>query len=427
MSGMSHRRALGIALLVLLLVSTAGASVANADEKPKNAAERVAELEKQTAAALAAAEQLKSVVEAANGRIELLSAQRDAAAAQVDVLRAEIQLAEQFLVTSAARLDIARADIARLSAELALQALRLEQKKALYAAHLRVTYRDQQISPLEMVLSTRSLSDFSARLDALLRIDRDDVRQAQEIRVLTAELQSTRDAASAKEQELVATQQRIATQRSALVAQRAAFEAIVKHASEAVSLATGARDGAAAGRTDALASASRADAAARTLAAEFELAEGAYPERAAKLAASSGLGLIGVARLVQTPVTDGVISSRFGPRDGGFHNGIDLAAALYTPVLAAADGVVVTVGHPYLASGDTAEVVVIAHGRDFTTLYGHLDDLLKLPPVTLGQTVKAGDIIGYVGMSGRTTGPHLHFMAIFNAKPLDPLLLFPAR
>ena len=427
MNGMSHRRALGIALLVVLLVSTVGSSVANADEKPKNAAERVAELEKQTAAAMAAAEQLKSVVEAADGRIELLSAQRDAASAQVDVLRAEIQLAEQSLVTAAARLDSARADIARLGAELAVQALRLEEKKALYAAHLRVTYRDQQISPLEMVLSTRSLSDFSARLDALLRIDRDDVRQAQEIRVLTAELQSTRDAASAKEQELVATQQRIATQRSALVGQRAAFEAIVKHAGEAVSIARGARDGAAVGRADALASAARADAAARALAAEFELAEGAYPESAAKLAASSGLGLIGVASLARTPVTDGVISSRFGPRDGGFHNGIDLAAPLYTPVLAAADGVVVTVGHPYLASGDTAEVVVIAHGRDFTTLYGHLDDLLKLPPVTLGQTVKAGDIIGYVGMSGRTTGPHLHFMAIFNGKPLDPLLLFPAR
>lgn len=424
---MPHRRRLGIAMLVVLLCVTTGSSAALAEEKPKTTAERVAELAKQTADAMAAAEQLKIVVESATAKIELLSAQRDAASVQVDVLRVEIQLAEQALVTAAAQLDSTRAEIARLGAEIALQTLRLEKKQALYAAHLRVMYREQQISTLEMLLSSRSLSDFSARLDTLLRLGREDVRQAREIRSLTAELQATRDAATAKEEELLAMQQRIAAQRTTLVQQRAAFEAIVRHAVDAVAIATGARNDAAAGRAQALASAARADAATRSLAAEFERAENAYPEIAAKLAAASGLGLFGSARLARTPMTDAVTSSRFGPRDGGFHNGVDLAAPLYAPVFAAADGVVVTVGHPYLASGDTAEVVIIAHGRDFSTLYGHLDDLVKLPPVKLGQTVKAGDIIGYIGMSGRTTGPHLHFMAIFNGKPLDPMLLLPPR
>jgi len=424
---MPLRRGLGIVLLVLLLGSTIGSSAANADDTPKTAAERIAELEKQSAAAKAAAAQLQSIVDSANARVDLLAAQRSAAAAAVDALRLEIQVAEQALVTSAAQLDLTRADIARLAAEIELQVIRLDQKKALYAAHLRVTYREQQISPLEMLLSTRSLSDFSARLDTLLRVDREDVRQAQEIRQLTDDLQTTRDAASAKEQELIAARERITVQRATLLDQRAAFESIVRHADQAVSLATGARDDAAAGRARALASAAQADAAARALAAEFERAENAYPESAAKLAAASGLGLYGTARLARNPVPGSVISSPFGPRDGGFHNGVDLAAPLYTPVLAAADGVVVTVGHPYLGSGDTAEIVIIAHGRDFTTLYGHLDDLVKLPPVTLGQTVKAGDVIGYVGMSGRTTGPHLHFMAIMNGRPLDPLLLIAAR
>lgn len=414
-------------MLVVLLCVTAGSSAALAEEKPKAAAERVDDLAKQSAAAKAAAEQLKNVIESATGKIELLAAQRDAASAQVDVLRVEIQLAEQALVTAAAQLDVTRAEIARLGAEIALQTLRLDAKKALYAAHLRATYRDQQISPLEMVLSSRSLSDFSARVDSLLRVAREDARQAQEIRSLAAELQATQASATVKEQELLVAQQRIAAQRATLVEQRAAFEAIIRHAVVAVAIATAARDDAAAGRAQALASAARADAAARSLAAEFELAEGAYPELAAKLAAGSGLGLFGAARLARTPVPGGVISSPFGPRDGGFHNGVDFAAPLYTPVLAAADGVVVTVGHPYLASGDTAEVIIIAHGRDFSTLYGHLDDLVKLPTVKLGQTVKAGDLIGYIGMSGRTSGPHLHFMAIFNGKPLDPMLLLPAR
>lgn len=424
---MAVRRALGTLLLVLVCGASVSSSVAYADEKPKSAEERVAELEKESAKAKAAAAELKLVVDAANAKIEVLGSQRDAASATVDMLKLGIQVAEQTLVTSAAQLDIVRADIARLSAEIAVQTVRLEEKKALYAAHLRVTYREQQISPLEMLLSTRSLADFSARIDTLLRIDRDDVRQAQEMKTLTAELQATRDEAALKAQVLVTTQQRISTQRAALLDQRAAFESLVRHAGAAVSLATGARDDAAAGRAEALASAARADAAVLALAAEFQRAENAYPEHAAALAAASGLGLVGTARLARIPVVDGVISSRFGPRDGGLHNGLDLAAPMYAPVLAAADGVVVTVGHPYLASGDTAEVVIIAHGRDFTTLYGHLDDLAKRPPVTLGQTVKAGDVIGYIGMSGRTSGPHLHFMAILNGKPLDPLLLFSAR
>ncbi|HUQ17543.1 MAG TPA: peptidoglycan DD-metalloendopeptidase family protein [Candidatus Saccharimonadales bacterium] len=424
---MATCRFLGIALLVVFLGTALTASVAYAEEKPKTTAERVAELEKESAAAKAAAAELKIVIEAATARVDLLGAQRAAASAAVDALRLEIQVAEQALVTSAAQLDIARAEIARLGAEIALQVIRLEDKKAVYAAHLRVTYREQQISPLEMLLSTRSLADFSARVDTLLRIDRDDIRQTQEIKALTAELQATRAIAAAKEQDLVVARQRLAAQRTALLGQRGVFESIVRQAGEAVSIASGARDDAAAGRAEALASSARADAAVRALAAEFERAENSYPESAAKLAAASGLGLFGTARLARLPVTDGLISSRFGPRDGGFHNGLDLAAPLYTPVLAAADGVVVTVGHPYLASGDTAEVVIIAHGRDFTTLYGHLDDLVKLPPVTVGQKVKAGDVIGYVGMSGRTSGPHLHFMAILNGKALDPLALTPAR
>jgi len=180
--------------------------------------------------------------------VDLLGAQRDAASAAVDALRLEIQVAEQALVTSAAQLDIARAEISRLNAEIALQGIRLDDKKALYAAHLRLTYREQQISPLEMLLSTRTLADFSARVDTLLRIDREDVRQTQEIKLLTAELQATRDAAAAKELDLVAAQQRLASQRAALLGQRAAFESIVRHAGEAVSIASGARDDAAAGR-----------------------------------------------------------------------------------------------------------------------------------------------------------------------------------
>ena len=125
------------------------------------------------------------------------------------------------------------------------------------------------------------------------------------------------------------------------------------------------------------------------------------------------------------PLTPHPITSPFGSRWGGFHNGIDIARPMYTPISAASSGQVVTVGKPYLAYGDTATVVIIAHGYNFSTLYGHLDDSVKPPPVRVGQMVNAGQIIGYVGMTGWTTGPHLHFMTIVNGRAVDPMPYLP--
>ena len=97
---------------------------------------------------------------------------------------------------------------------------------------------------------------------------------------------------------------------------------------------------------------------------------------------------------------------------------------MFTPIRAAAAGVVVTVGKPYFAYGDTAEIVIVAHGFNLSTLYAHLDDR-RLPPVQVGQRVSAGQTIGYVGMTGFTTGPHLHFMTIANGRAVNPMTYLP--
>lgn len=128
-------------------------------------------------------------------------------------------------------------------------------------------------------------------------------------------------------------------------------------------------------------------------------------------------------RLEYWPVT-GRISSPFGPRWGGFHNGIDVAAPLYTPVRAAAAGQVVTVGKPTLVYGDTATIVVIAHDRGFSTLYAHLNDE-RPPTVRIGERVAAGQIIAYIGSTGWSTGPHVHFMTIVDGRATDPRRYLP--
>jgi murein DD-endopeptidase MepM/ murein hydrolase activator NlpD len=126
------------------------------------------------------------------------------------------------------------------------------------------------------------------------------------------------------------------------------------------------------------------------------------------------------------PVPDATITQGFGPTDlaiepafGGyahFHTGLDLAAPLGTPVLAAEGGMVAAV-----ASGTTGygTYVVIGHAGELTTLYGHL----LQPLVSAGERVARGQPIGLLGSTGNSTGPHCHFEVRSADRPVDPLPL----
>jgi murein DD-endopeptidase MepM/ murein hydrolase activator NlpD len=104
-----------------------------------------------------------------------------------------------------------------------------------------------------------------------------------------------------------------------------------------------------------------------------------------------------------------------------FHDGIDIALPLGAPVFAAAGGRVAFVGH----LPDGAEIVLIAHDGGLFTLYAHLDDTHAPPPVKIGDAVRAGDPIGWIGLTGITTGPHLHFVIRRGDEPIDPSGLLP--
>jgi murein DD-endopeptidase MepM/ murein hydrolase activator NlpD len=115
------------------------------------------------------------------------------------------------------------------------------------------------------------------------------------------------------------------------------------------------------------------------------------------------------------------ISSPFGTRryygrssGGGFHNGIDFEGKTGMPIYAAADGVLNHQGW-YFNYGRT---VKISHADNFETLYAHMSRFADgMGP---GSRVKKGDLIGYVGSTGRSTGPHLHFSVIVNGQFVDP-------
>ena len=116
----------------------------------------------------------------------------------------------------------------------------------------------------------------------------------------------------------------------------------------------------------------------------------------------------------------GFISSGFGYRRdpvwGGweFHKGVDIVAPRGTPVRAPADGVVVFAGR----RGGYGLCVELDHGHGITTFYGHASRL----NVKTGTRVRRGDVICYVGSTGKSTGPHLHYEIRVRGKPVDPTL-----
>jgi murein DD-endopeptidase MepM/ murein hydrolase activator NlpD len=85
---------------------------------------------------------------------------------------------------------------------------------------------------------------------------------------------------------------------------------------------------------------------------------------------------------------------------------------------------VVVAGKPFLAYGDTASIVIIAHGNSFATLYAHLND--ERPVVAkVGEMVEAGQVIAFNGSTGWSTGPHVHFTTVLNARAVDPTQFLP--
>ena len=100
-----------------------------------------------------------------------------------------------------------------------------------------------------------------------------------------------------------------------------------------------------------------------------------------------------------------------------FHTGTDIATAWGTSIVAPAQGVVVFAG----TMGDGAEVVVLAHDSGLVSMYAHLDNHVFPVPVKAGDTVQAGERIGNVGVTGMTTGAHLHWSVWRSGELIDPL------
>jgi murein DD-endopeptidase MepM/ murein hydrolase activator NlpD len=300
-------------------------------------------------------------------------------------------------------------------------------RKDLLATRLRAAYVTSRTSLLETVLSAQSFTDVMSDVSSYVDISAQDQALATQIdherQLLEIEKQSSLDARATADELRVEARD----QKTALVGQleelRKSRDKLKKlEAAKAHQLSLQQRN-----FTRARLTASQLKAAMNREIA----AENALKNKIAQLIASQGLGGNIPSQYngsLMWPL-GGTVSQEFGctgvdwePPLGNcahYHNGIDIAAPMGTPIRASGDGVVVFAGYNPYDPYPKAVIVIVAHSTSLQTWYAHLE---PGPPVHPGEKVSQGQVIGYVGMTGRTSGPHLHWMVELDQSFRSPRL-----
>lgn len=277
------------------------------------------------------------------------------------------------------------------AAALARAEIALARRRTLMAGRLRDLHRHGRAGYLDVVLGAASFPEFVARarlVGAIVRSDRRLIVAFTEDRDRTAALREALDVEQARLQALVReTHER----RQQLVQEVAAKRQVLW------------------GIVNERAAAERAVRDLEEDSAELE----ALIQRLQSSAVGLGRSLAAFLWPLRGPIT-----SRFGLRRHPifrlrqFHQGVDIASPRGSPVRAAFDGTVLFAGW----YGGYGKLVIVDHGEGISTLYGHLSAIMVAP----GQRISRGHLIGRVGSTGYSTGPHLHFEVRRNGRPIDP-------
>ncbi len=351
-------------------------------------------------------------LEASGQSLSASDALRAATAARSSALQVQLRVTDQARFRELARsqaidqeMDVGALEAERTRREIGDLESEFELIRRSVAGRIRAIYKASRgTSPLTLILSSDSLTeglDKVAALESVLRQDQDEITRLlgkrEEIRLrydlLTDQQDSLAQLRDQKAEVQVALDRRWEEHRQRVEEvkrQQVGYEADVS--------AFGAEQTALNLQIDYLKGAIE-DELAR-IERERELAE----------ARRRAAGLFGGAFFA--PLY-GIVTTEYGGCTYGQcpHLGMDIAAPLATPVVASSSGLVLKSGYaiPGNRWASYGMTVIIAHSTSEETLYAHLGDTTHPPPVRVGQTVGIGDTIGYVGLTGWTTGPHLHF------------------
>jgi murein DD-endopeptidase MepM/ murein hydrolase activator NlpD len=372
--------------LVAGLVAPAGAASGDPRTQREQARQQRARLASQLNALQASDTQLAEAVAALDAHISTQSSKVEAARQAVAAAEAELAQAREALAATQARI----VELRRILVERAVAA-----------------FIDPQAGVGDSFSEIVNSADFSeaarkrALLDNIAGNDRDFI---DELNAAEEDYEIERQAAEAAteraQQRTLEAQNRLSELTSARAAQAAKRQALETRKREILAES---------------AAHAREEGRLTTLIAEREAAERARQQAAARRVSAPANSAVSASGMIWP--TRGVVTSEYGQRWGRLHAGIDVSAPTGTTIVAALGGTVIQAG----SMGGYGNTVVIDHGGGLTTLYAHMSRI----GARNGQRVERGQLIGYVGNTGNSTGPHLHFETRVNGSPQNPRRYLP--
>ena len=430
-------------LLLLLAVTTFGGmflstnpqgvsadALSDAYAKQKALQKLIAQQKSAIAALTANQKTLSSRISGTKASLSEINANLLTVRTQIVQMTVEVARSQNAVDEVAATADRLDAQLAEVEAEEAAQQAELDSRMALLASRIKESYNSDRTSILETVLSSGDFTDALTEVGYHLDFAEQDKLLADQItqdkkvlavlhenvelaRLQAAEMHEIAKDAKAQLDEQLSD---LAEARKELAALEAETERLLKEQQVAYQKLALSKEEAAAILKAQLAEQKKLEALVARLVAEA-LANGGIPSQ------YNGTFSWPMPGRVTQPF--GCTGFSWEPAYGScahFHRGIDIANAMYTPIRAAGPGKVIWSGRsPY----STAWIVIIAHSAKLVSWYAHIDNNAKPPTVKAGQYVSKGQVIAYEGMTGKTTGPHLHWAVQLNDTWVNPRLFLP--
>jgi murein DD-endopeptidase MepM/ murein hydrolase activator NlpD len=351
-------------------------------------------------------ESKRRAIEAKKKRERVLTTTIEGYSRRIRVLEGDIAQLRTRQATLEADLGRKRAELASVQADLRSERARIVRLRArlaeariALAKRLVYLYKADEPDLVTVVLEADGFADLLQRTEFMQRVSKQDARIIDRVRTARAEAAATEkrlDRAEARQRKVTAIVEHrrfeVATVKNRLVDRSQQYQAVRSD------------------RRQALVS-TRADR--KKLEGHLVALEREEARVRARLAGVPNSGPIRRGSGSMIWPINGAFTSPFGPRWGRLHAGIDLAAPEGTPIRAAESGRVVLAGW----TGGYGNYTCIAHGGAFSTCYAHQSRY----GTSVGANVSKGQVIGYVGNTGNSTGAHLHFETRVNGSPVNPM------
>lgn len=349
-------------------------------------------------------EESKQLADIATRQEELQSAIRAAETEKADKV-AQKQAYDQVLYLLSDQISTIEAETEKLDGEIATleeqieqQNEELEERTALFRNRAAALYEEGGISYLDILLDANSFSDFLQRMEISQAMFEYDKTRMDKIKEIRGQLEADKERVSAAKEEQLAKKAELDEKEKEQKTQLQAVNKVLAEINKSIETM---------------------EAMEVQLDEEQKRIQALIQSRERQQNNDGTLGSYSGGSMVWPTPSTRYVTSVYGWRthpvlgNRRFHNGIDIGAAQGANILAANSGTVIFSG----VNGGYGNCLIIDHGGGIKTLYGHCSKLL----VSNGEKVSAGQLIAYVGSTGLSTGPHLHYEIYVNGSTVDPM------